>query len=319
MSWGFKVNEIKRIHFEISNYCNLACPSCARDNRIKYNQPLNSEYISLDFIKSKFKPDDLPSLEVVTFSGNVDEPTIHPQLEDIVEYFCSSWDSVNVDISTNGSTRNIGFWKRLGKLSAKYNFHVVFAIDGLEDTNHIYRKGSEWSKIIRNVRSYLSVDGAKAVWQFVVFDHNQHQVELARSFASSEGIRSFKVRYSGRSHEEKTINVFSKGIHSESSQVVCRSQHTVRTLAPSIFMNYSGDIAPCCFQDLHHSFVISYQENGLVGMGGKLAYNLHYTDLHDIVEGEYFEYMSSNISTNPTCIKHCKENKVDSIVHQTTI
>lgn len=314
MSWGFKVSEIKRIHFELSNYCNLACPACARDNRIKHNQQLNSEYVSLDLIQRRFLPSELTSLEVVTFSGNVDEPTIHPDLDKIVEYFCSHWENVRVDISSNGSTRNTEFWKRLGEISAQYKFHVVFAIDGLHDTNHIYRKGSDWDKIRRNYKAYLSVPGAKAVWQFVVFDHNEHQIEEAREFSAQEGFASFKVRYSGRRQQEHTINVFTKALHTESAEVICRSQITVRTLAPSIFMNYSGDIVPCCFQDLNHHFVRKEQQKAIDAIGGKIAHNLNYADLIDIVEGDYFEYLSTIISNNNVCIKHCKENKVDSIV-----
>ena len=59
---------------------------------------------------------------------------------------------------------------------------VVFSVDGLEDTNHIYRRGVKWEKLITNMRAY-SATGAYAVWEWLVFEHNQHQVEEARALA----------------------------------------------------------------------------------------------------------------------------------------
>lgn len=318
MTWGFKLSELKRIHFEISNYCNLACPACARDNRIKHGQELNSEYMSLEMIRSRFMPKDLPSLKEITFSGNIDEPTIHPELPEILEWFCTNWPDAHVSISTNGSTRNTKFWQTLGEISSRSNFYTIFAIDGLRDTNHIYRIGSDWNKIERNFREYIS-SGGRAVWQFVVFDHNEHQIEEAKKLSLDEGFLKFNVRYSGRSQQEKTINVFSKGVATASSSVVCRSQHTVRTLAPSIFVNYKGDISPCCFQDVNHIFVRREQQDILSRVGGEFSYNLKYATLEEIIEGDYFDELSEVISTNSTCIKHCKENKVDSIVKYETL
>lgn len=37
--WYFNANQIKEIHFEISNYCNAACPECPRkdyNSKFKY-------------------------------------------------------------------------------------------------------------------------------------------------------------------------------------------------------------------------------------------------------------------------------------------
>lgn len=310
MGWTFKVKDIQRLHFEIGNYCNLACPSCARESRKKNNLPLNSNYLPFSIIKEKFKSSDMPNIKDISFCGNIDEPTIHPELEEILEYMTSEFPNSYVSLSTNGSTRDIEFWKRLGKISSRTKFTTIFAIDGLEDTNHLYRIGSSWNKIVRNFRSYLSVEKSKAIWQFVVFDYNEHQIEQAKSISEKEGFIKFSARYSGRDQQVKNVNVFNKGVAKSSNKVVCKSQVQVRHIAPSIFINYTGDVTPCCYQDLNH-FHVNKELSSVIE---NYCHSLYEGSLHDIIEGDFFEILSSEIYKNNTCSRHCKENKTDVIV-----
>jgi MoaA/NifB/PqqE/SkfB family radical SAM enzyme len=271
---------------------------------------LNSSYLPFSIIKEKIKNSDMPNIKDISFCGNIDEPTIHPELEAILKYITTEFPSSYVSLSTNGSTRDIGFWKRLGEISSSTNFTSIFAIDGLEDTNHLYRIGSSWDKIVRNVRSYLSVPGAKAVWQFVVFDHNEHQIQEAKELSEKEGFVKFSVRYSGRSQQEKNINVFNKGITQTSDNIVCKSQTKVRHIAPSIFINYTGDVTPCCYQDLNHFHI----RNEIQEIIDNNCHSLYAGSLYDIIEGNFFKNFSQEIYKNKTCVKHCKENKTDVIL-----
>jgi MoaA/NifB/PqqE/SkfB family radical SAM enzyme len=307
--WPHKVSDIKRIQFEISNYCNLACPSCARESRKKNGLAVNDKTLSFNIIKERFIPAELPNLKQISFCGNIDEPTIHPELEEILIYFCENWPDAYVSISTNGSTRNVSFWKRLAKISVKYsNYITMFAIDGLEDTNHIYRIGSSWKKIENNLKAYFSIQGAKADWQFVVFDHNEHQIEDVKIRAKEYGFKNVSLRYSGRKNRDK-VTVFTKGMIKESTEVVCRAQHKVQTLAPSMYVSYTGNVTPCCYQDLNHSHVNKQIGNTI--KENKFKSNIHSSTLRDIVEGALFEFFDSILNTDPTCFEHCKQNRVD--------
>ena len=51
------------------------------------------------------------------------------------------------------------------------NGYARFAIDGLEDTNHIYRRNTDWVKIVQNATAYIAA-GGRAEWDFIVFAHN---------------------------------------------------------------------------------------------------------------------------------------------------
>lgn len=83
---------------------------------------------------------------------------------------------------------------------------VSFCIDGHEETNHIYRINTSWNVIERNIKSY--VDGgdgeANATWIFIVFDHNEYELEKARNHAYKLGIK-FATRTGMRNSYESWV------------------------------------------------------------------------------------------------------------------
>ena len=52
---------------------------------------------------------------------------------------------------------------------------VIFSLDGLEDTNHIYRVGVQFKKVMENTQAFINA-GASAHWDMLVFKHNKHHV-----------------------------------------------------------------------------------------------------------------------------------------------
>jgi sulfatase maturation enzyme AslB (radical SAM superfamily) len=67
---------------------------------------------------------------------------------------------------------------------------MIFSIDGLEDTNHIYRRNVKWDKLISNVKSFINAGGV-AEWDYLVFKHNEHQLEEAEKFSKELGFKFF--------------------------------------------------------------------------------------------------------------------------------
>jgi MoaA/NifB/PqqE/SkfB family radical SAM enzyme len=83
------------------------------------------------------------------------------------------------------------WWKKFGEiLKSNSQNWVTFSIDGLEDTNHIYRRNVVWNKLIENVQEYIS-SGAYAVWDFLIFKHNEHQIDQAKDLAKTLGFKEF--------------------------------------------------------------------------------------------------------------------------------
>lgn len=184
------LDEVKRLHLEISTHCNAACPNCPRNFAGAYTNPLlNLEHLSLENIKKLH--DVILNLQDINMCGNFGDPIMSPYLLDILEYITSNNTDVVITIRTNGGVRNTEFWTSLGKISKDTNqIIVIFSIDGLKDTNHLYRRNVDWGKLANNVTTYTSA-GGRAHWEFLQFEHNQHQLEQAQELSKGWGFEKF--------------------------------------------------------------------------------------------------------------------------------
>ena len=78
-----------------------------------------------------------------------------------------------------------------------FSHKVTFGIDGLADTHFIHRPNTDFNKIISNAESFIK-GGGKAVWQFIIFKNNQHQIEEAKELAKNIGFIDFFTLFTPR-------------------------------------------------------------------------------------------------------------------------
>lgn len=181
------------MHLEMSSLCNLECPVCNR--RIQggpKNTMMTERFVTLVDFKNWFTIDFLKQLRRILFCGNYGDAMTNPEFIEILSYFRELNPTADVVVITNGSGRNKKFWEDLSETINGYG-SVVFSVDGLEDTNHIYRKGANWNKIMAAMKAYKS-KGSRAIWEFLVFEHNQHQISEARQLAKEMGIDEFQAK-----------------------------------------------------------------------------------------------------------------------------
>ena len=229
MSWLLNTNEITRLQFELTNYCNAHCPQCARStyyerdweketnsNNTPYPLGINDSHMDLDAYKRIIDGDTWDKLGSVHYCGNYDEPTIHPHVVEMTTHTLDSLnrnrtddDRIQVTISTNGGTRNPEWWSELGKISKEYKsgIRIIWGIDGWQDTNHLYRRGVKWEQLEANFRAWnhhqRSSGPTTSEWQFIVFEHNQHQLQWAKDNWKRLGFNRFKVIYNKRLDGER--------------------------------------------------------------------------------------------------------------------
>jgi hypothetical protein len=89
---------------------------------------------------------------------------------------------------------------------------VVWGVDGLADTNHIYRRGVVWDKVWANMKAYSDA-GGYGIWEFLIFDHNKHQVEEAKALAESLGftfILKTPMGFGENEGKRRSLNVHNK-------------------------------------------------------------------------------------------------------------
>lgn len=189
---------VRNVHLEITNKCNASCPMCARNQfGGAVNPNLTPSELSLEDVKAIFPPEFIASLERMYMCGNYGDPMSARDTLEVFEYFKSVNPGMALCMHTNASGRTPEWWNNLGKLFYGGNRTVRFSVDGLEDTNHLYRVGTRWDKIISAMENYIAGGGA-AIWEFLVFKHNQHQIEEAEELARKLGFKEFQVKKTGR-------------------------------------------------------------------------------------------------------------------------
>ena len=192
--------EVKQLHIELTNACNAACPMCVRFYR---NSPLvrpdlKIGEITLDKFQHFFPADVLQSLDKILFCGTQGDPCMARDTLEICEYVFQHTDPKDfvLQMHTNGGMRNPEWWAKLGAVFAQRNprdltcWRVIFSIDGLDDTNHLYRRNVKWDNLIANARAFIDA-GGNAVWEYLIFEHNEHQIETARKMADDLGFVLF--------------------------------------------------------------------------------------------------------------------------------
>lgn len=187
---------IRTLHVELSNRCNARCPMCSRTNNKRIED--DPDEITLERFQKYFSVEFLQQLDNIKFCGNFGDPAIAKDCIEIHQYIDSVNPTINMVFHTNGGLRTKKFWKQLGEVYVKQpNRMIVFHIDGLKDTNHIYRVDVDYDKVIENASAAIKTK-ANCIWAFIPFMHNEHQVEEAESEANRLGFTKFAIKVSAR-------------------------------------------------------------------------------------------------------------------------
>lgn len=150
-------------------------------------------------------------------------------------------------MNTNGGLRDSKWWRELAEIMSDEKDYVIFSIDGLEDTNHIYRVNVNWSKVIDNVNTFITA-GGNAHWDMLVFDHNKHQVKECEQLAQQLGFKWFRVKVSRR-HDLAPIN-FLKTPDGWSNPTVNINKGSISCQAlneQSFYISAHSVAYPCCY------------------------------------------------------------------------
>lgn len=196
--------DLTAMHLEITTRCNAACPMCPRHigQGSDINPILPMTEITLEQFKSWFSPEYLKQMRRIYSCGNYGDPIAARDTLEIYKYIRECNDKVGLVIHTNGSARPAAWWEELATImnggpDGSRDDYVIFSVDGLWDTNHLYRRNTNFEKIYENMKAYTAA-GGKARWDYIVFEHNEHQVEEAKKIADELGFHFFNVKKTTR-------------------------------------------------------------------------------------------------------------------------
>ena len=290
------------LHIEATSKCTLECPLCDRTWFYKkFKKRLLQEINVKDLIKFAGQN------RKIHFCGNNGDPIYHSQFIDLVAGLKQN--KCQIFITTNGSAKTETWWASLNKLLDK-NDQITLSIDGLEDTNHVYRRNAKWQSIMQAIK-VLQNRKAKLKWKFIVFKHNQNQIEEARKISLMLGFDEFTIEKSDRWLDEKTLMPDEKYVndyHKHQKSILTNPDYSTK-MEPwclkknipsrSLYIDAEGNFYPCCWMGTYryrYKSVFSPKQN---------KFNISKMTLESILQMEkvkqFFESTKQFTSAHECC------------------
>ncbi len=171
--------------------CNLHCPACPTGLMLPDR---HSGILTL----KKFKEliNEFGDYLFNLYMYNWGEPTIHPDFPEMIKYASDkgikvlSSTNMNVELSDNYAERLV-----LSGLSG-----LIVSIDGLsQETYSKYRQGGNLNIVLKNLKKLHEIKARyklkkpKIIWQFLVFKHNEHEINKLKTVYKILGADSLNI------------------------------------------------------------------------------------------------------------------------------
>lgn len=293
-------------HIEPTSKCTLECPLCDRTWFYKTFKKRNLHEININHITDFVGPN-----ASVTMCGNNGDPIYHSQFIDLCMKLKDN--NCTISITTNGSAKPKKWWRALNSV-LDHNDKITFSIDGLEDTNHIYRKNTKWKSIIDAVQT-LEKRKCNMEWKFIVFKHNQHQIQKAKNLSVDLGFDHFRLEHSDRWLGEKDLmpdSEFVDAVYQQQEEILINPEFST-TMAPkcmennkaqnNLYIDAEGDFYPCCWMGTYR-----YKFKSMFTPKGK-SFNIRNNTLDSILNDskvkQFFESTKQFTSAHECCKIQC--------------
>lgn len=294
-------------HLEPTSKCTLECPLCDRTwfNK-KFKKRLLHE-INIKDVINFIGPD-----KDIHLCGNNGDPIYHSNFLELCAGLKNN--NCNLRITTNGSAKTTDWWEKLSKILTA-NDKIEYSIDGLEDTNHVYRKNSNWEQIIVGIKC-MRKSKINMTWKFIVFKHNQHQIKEARSYSEQLGFDNFRLITSDRWQDSKDLmpdKEFVSTLFDEIKQNLSVDIDHGYDLQPKciennlptngLYIDAEGNFYPCCWMGSYryrYKSIFSPKAN---------QFNIKNTKLSDILQSttvkNFFASTKQFTSAHECCKLQC--------------
>lgn len=247
---------VKVLHLEPTDVCQAACPSCAREIDPTFDKK-QKHILDVEDIKKLVPLNVIKQLDKMFMCGNYGDPAAGSRnVLNIIDYFKQVNDSITLGMNTNGGLQPPDWWALLAKRLNGPKDYVVFSIDGLEDTNHIYRINVSWKQLIKNVQSFIHA-GGQAQWDMLVYRHNEHQVEACEKLARDLGFTWFRAKVSKR---VPTVDWLKQPLGWSRTAIDQGTVDCFRNKDQSLYLSAKGIWYPCCWLGLGQDSIENFDQ-----------------------------------------------------------
>ena len=243
MHWD---QNLKKLQIDITSHCNAKCGGCARNyNGGSTVNGLVLQHFDLEIFK-ELSSDTAGSIQQLSLNGNWGDPGMHPKLSDMMQIWVNDHPDCDTVIHTNGSMHKPEWWQKLAGILKNYRHRVVWNLDGIGDDHALYRRNTDFDKIVENMRAFNDASGSSE-WTMTLWDHNIHYIDKAEKLASMFGCNWFSTR---QTHTDNTCT-----LHDENNNALHTiTAHKTRNI-PTEVINLSNldtkDIPRITYEDDH--------------------------------------------------------------------
>jgi radical SAM protein with 4Fe4S-binding SPASM domain len=246
--WGRYV----AISIEPSNRCNLSCLECPTGTRSLTREKGEFSMEAYRKILNE-KAKDLLYLNFY-FQG---EPFLNKDITEMINL--ASNEKIYTSVSTNAHQIDEELARKIVKSGLN---RLIISIDGVsQEVYEKYRVGGELAKVIQatqnviNEKKRLSTNFPKIVFQFLVFRHNEHQIEDVRQLGKEMGVDKVEIKtaqiYNYRQNTEDipSIDKYSRykkdknGIY----QIKNKMPNRCWRMWHSAVITQDLNVLPCCY------------------------------------------------------------------------
>ena len=235
--------------------CNLRCPACPTGLRLNLRPTVS---VKEELFKAAI--DEVGDYLFQLYMYNWGEPLLHKQTPELISYAKAK--DISIIMSTNLSLKlTDDYLERLVRSGLDV---LTVSLDGMTaETYSKYRRGGDFELVRENVRRIkaikdrLGVSTPKIVWQFLVFRHNEHEVEQARAEYKAWGADEITVGAAimplephDEGFEPSTIPAYNMYqpehfVQTESKRQL-NSDRACSWLYGVFVLNPNGRVSPCC-------------------------------------------------------------------------
>ena len=192
-------------YIETTNFCNLQCSFCNRDEVIGALQhmPLSKYRLMLD--KLKHHP-----IKEAKLMG-MGEPMLHPKFDEVCKIFKEYFPDAFLIVATN-CQYNIDTNRPLGKRfqnALQYIDLLYFSIDGYDKSYERDRSPAKWSRLLSFLGNFKEVDrkGCRVTCNYVVNPQNVCDIQrVSDEIVDGYGLEELRLNIAQDWSEDKSLS-----------------------------------------------------------------------------------------------------------------
>jgi len=242
--------EFQFIQLEASTICQLKCPYCPTASG-DVGKNIGLGYLHFEDFRKLI--DGNPWISRIELSS-WGEIFLNPDLVPIIHYAHKKGITLSANNGVNLNTVD----RDVLEAMVVYKFRSIScSIDGATpETYKIYRRGGNFNTVIANIQTInrfkerYNSKFPQLTWQFIMFDHNIHEIEEVKKMAAGLGMKFFcKLSWDNFYLKESASQIKAP---TREKYKETHGKHYIQNLCTQLWtgpqINFDGKILGCCVQ-----------------------------------------------------------------------